>query len=57
MALSGTLYEMQDNGEIDLVLTEAAARHDARGRLVYREPLVWLAHAIPIISRAPRHCR
>ncbi|EPE95371.1 LysR substrate-binding domain-containing protein [Rhizobium grahamii] len=42
VALSGTLYEMQDNGEIDLVLAKRRLG-DARGRLVYREPLVWLA--------------
>ncbi|KQV14185.1 LysR family transcriptional regulator [Rhizobium sp. Root1203] len=42
VALSGTLYEMQDSGEIDLVLAKRRLG-DARGRLVYREPLVWLA--------------
>jgi DNA-binding transcriptional LysR family regulator len=42
VALSGTLYEMQDNGEIDLVLAKRRLG-DARGKLVYREPLVWLA--------------
>lgn len=42
VALSGALYEMQDNAEIDLVLAKRRLG-DARGRLVYREPLVWLA--------------
>ncbi len=42
VALSGTLYEMQDSGEIDLVLAKRRLG-DAHGRLVYREPLVWLA--------------
>ncbi len=42
VALSGTLYEMQDNGELDLVLAKRRLG-DTRGRLVYREPLVWLA--------------
>ncbi|MDX2384418.1 LysR family transcriptional regulator [Sinorhizobium medicae] len=42
VALSGVLYQMQDNGEIDLVLAKRRLG-DARGQLVYREPLVWLA--------------
>jgi len=42
VALSGALYEMQDNGEIDLVLAKRRLG-DARGKLVYREPLIWLA--------------
>ncbi|WFU08205.1 LysR family transcriptional regulator [Rhizobium sp. CB3090] len=42
VALSGTLYEMQDNGDLDLVLAKRRLG-DARGKLVYREPLVWLA--------------
>ncbi|MDX3929287.1 MAG: LysR substrate-binding domain-containing protein [Shinella sp.] len=42
VALSGTLYQMEDNGEIDLVLAKRRLG-DVRGRLVYREPLVWLA--------------
>jgi DNA-binding transcriptional LysR family regulator len=42
VALSGALYEMQDNGELDLVLAKRRLG-DTRGRLVYREPLVWLA--------------
>ncbi|MCV9966483.1 LysR substrate-binding domain-containing protein [Pararhizobium sp. BT-229] len=42
VALSGTLYQMQDEGAIDLVLAKRRIG-DARGQLVYREPLVWLA--------------
>jgi DNA-binding transcriptional LysR family regulator len=42
VALSGVLYEMQDNGDLDLVLAKRRLG-DARGKLVYREPLVWLA--------------
>jgi DNA-binding transcriptional LysR family regulator len=42
VALSGALYEMQDNGELDLVLAKRRLG-DTRGTLVYREPLVWLA--------------
>jgi DNA-binding transcriptional LysR family regulator len=42
VALSGVLYEMQDNGELDLVLAKRRLG-ETRGRLVYREPLVWLA--------------
>ncbi|AYG60412.1 LysR family transcriptional regulator [Rhizobium jaguaris] len=42
VALSGTLYEMQDNGDLDLVLAKRRLG-DIRGTLVYREPLVWLA--------------
>ncbi|MDP9813527.1 DNA-binding transcriptional LysR family regulator [Rhizobium tibeticum] len=53
VALSGTLYEMQDNGEIDLVLAKRRLG-DARGRLVYREPLVWLARDPEhVLSSAP----
>ncbi len=42
VALSAVLYQMQDVGELDLVL---AKRHlgESRGQLLYREPLVWLA--------------
>ena len=42
VALSGVLYEMQDNGDRDLVLAKRRLG-DVRGKLVYREPLVWLA--------------
>ncbi|MGX5830906.1 LysR substrate-binding domain-containing protein [Mesorhizobium sp. 43Arga] len=56
VALSGVLYQMQDNG--DLVLAKRRLG-DSRGRLVYREPLVWLARdpehvlslaALPLIA-------
>ncbi|EUB97106.1 transcriptional regulator, LysR family [Rhizobium sp. CF080] len=42
VALSAVLYQMQDIGALDLVL---AKRHigETHGRLLYREPLVWLA--------------
>ena len=42
VALSAVLNQMQDAGELDLVL---AKRHpgETHGRLLYREPLVWLA--------------
>jgi DNA-binding transcriptional LysR family regulator len=58
VALSGLLYEMQDNGELDLVLAKRRLG-DSRGQLVYREPLVWLARdpehvlslaALPLIA-------
>lgn len=61
VALSGVLYEMQDNGELDLVLAKRRLG-DSRGRLVYREPLVWLARdpehvlslaALPLIAFPP----
>ena len=61
VALSGTLYEMQDKGELDLVLGKRRLG-DTRGRLVYREPLVWLARdpdhvlslpALPLIAFPP----
>ncbi|SSC68559.1 LysR family transcriptional regulator [Ciceribacter selenitireducens] len=42
VALSGVLYQMQDSGEIDLVFAKRRLG-DQRGRLVYREPLIWLA--------------
>ena len=42
VALSGVLYDMQLNGEVDLVFAKRLMG-DNRGRLVYREPLVWLA--------------
>jgi DNA-binding transcriptional LysR family regulator len=62
VALSGTLYEMQDRGEIDLVLAKRRLG-DPHGQLVYREPLVWLARdpsrlpdeskAVPLIAFPP----
>lgn len=62
VALSGVLYEMQDGGEIDLVLAKRRLG-DSRGRLVFREPLVWLSRepelaghsggAVPLIAFPP----
>ncbi|MDQ0321840.1 DNA-binding transcriptional LysR family regulator [Pararhizobium capsulatum DSM 1112] len=61
VALSGALYQMQDEGAIDLVLAKRRVG-DPRGRLVYREPLVWLARdpervlrdeALPLIAFPP----
>ena len=42
VALSAPLYQMLEVGDLDLVL---AKRHigESQGRLLYREPLVWLA--------------
>ena len=42
VALSAVLYQMQELGDLDLVL---AKRHigETHGQLLYREPLVWLA--------------
>lgn len=62
VALSAVLYQMQDVGDLDLVL---AKRHvgETQGRLLYREPLVWLARdpdhvlsrgdALPLIAFPP----
>lgn len=50
VALSGVLYQMQDGGEIDLVLAKRRLG-DPRGELVYREPLVWLARDPARIKR------
>lgn len=52
VALSATLYQMQDVGELDLVL---AKRHlgETHGRLLYREPLVWLARDPDFFSAGP----
>jgi len=61
VALSGPLFVMQDNGEIDLVLAKRRLG-ETRGRLVHREPLVWLArdpdhslsqHPLPLIAFPP----
>jgi DNA-binding transcriptional LysR family regulator len=52
VALSAVLYQMQDAGDLDLVL---AKRHigETQGRLLYREPLVWLARDPEhVLSRA-----
>lgn len=50
VALSGVLFQMQEVGELDLVL---AKRHigETHGRLLYREPLVWLARDADILLR------
>ncbi len=62
VALSAVLYQMQDIGDLDLVL---AKRHigETHGRLLYRELLVWLARdpdlvltrgdALPLIAFPP----
>lgn len=52
VALSATLYQMQEVGELDLVL---AKRHlgETHGRLLYREPLVWLARDPELVSVGP----
>ncbi|MBP1851605.1 LysR family transcriptional regulator [Rhizobium halophytocola] len=50
VALSGVLYDMQSNGEIDLVFAKRLIG-DIRGKLVYREPLVWLARDPEIVHR------
>lgn len=62
VALSAVLHQMQDEGDLDLVL---AKRHvgETHGRLLYREPLVWLARdpdlilsrgdALPLIAFPP----
>ena len=50
VALSAVLYQMQEAGDLDLVL---AKRHagETQGRLLYREPLVWLARDPDLLSR------
>ncbi|MDP9836143.1 DNA-binding transcriptional LysR family regulator [Neorhizobium huautlense] len=50
VALSGVLFQMQEVGELDLVL---AKRHigETHGRLLYREPLVWLARDADVLLR------
>ncbi|TCM53239.1 DNA-binding transcriptional LysR family regulator [Rhizobium sp. PP-F2F-G48] len=62
VALSAVLNQMQEAGDLDLVL---AKRHigETHGRLLYREPLVWLAldpdllmsrgNALPLIAFPP----
>lgn len=62
VALSDTLRQMQNDGDLDLVF---AKRHpgETHGRLLYREPLVWLARdpdallartqALPLITFPP----
>jgi DNA-binding transcriptional LysR family regulator len=62
VALSAVLHQMQDAGDLDLVL---AKRHvgETHGRLLYREPLIWMAqdpdlllsrgNALPLIAFPP----
>lgn len=62
VSLSGVLYQMQDNGELDVVLAKRRVG-DLLGRYLYREPLVWLARdpdlmlsrtdALPLIAFPP----
>lgn len=62
VALSGVLYQMQDNGELDVVLAKRRLG-DKLGHFLYREPLVWLARdpdmvlsrsdALPLITFPP----
>ena len=59
--ISATLYQMMDAGEIDLVLCKRRAGDD-RGRLVWRDHLVWIgteatridpAQPLPLILYTP----
>jgi DNA-binding transcriptional LysR family regulator len=62
VSLSGVLYQMQDNGELDVVLAKRRLG-DKLGHFLYREPLVWLARdpermlnqpdALPLIAFPP----
>ena len=62
VSLSGVLYQMQDNGELDVVLAKRRLG-DQLGHFLYREPLVWLAKepdavlsrkdALPLIAFPP----
>lgn len=62
VSLSGVLYQMQDNGELDVVLAKRRVG-DKLGHFLYREPLVWLARdpervvnrpdALPLIAFPP----
>lgn len=62
VALSAVLYQMQDAGDLDLVLAKRRLS-ETNGRLLYREPLVWLARdpeklmsrdgALPLIAFPP----
>ncbi|MFD9335437.1 LysR substrate-binding domain-containing protein [Streptomyces sp. NPDC060028] len=40
--LSGTLHERLDAGRLDLVLAKRRGRGDERGRLVWRDRMVWI---------------
>ncbi|OLP59129.1 LysR family transcriptional regulator [Xaviernesmea oryzae] len=62
VALSADLYQMLELGDLDLVLAKRRVG-ETRGRLLYREPLVWLARepervaaragALPLIAFPP----
>ncbi|MBB5703272.1 DNA-binding transcriptional LysR family regulator [Ochrobactrum daejeonense] len=62
VALSAVLYQMQDAGDLDLVLAKRYVG-ETHGQLLYREPLVWLARdpdhvlrrgdALPLIAFPP----
>jgi DNA-binding transcriptional LysR family regulator len=62
VALSAELYQMQEAGELDLVLAKRLPG-ETHGELLYREPLVWLARdpdlllaregALPLIAFPP----
>jgi DNA-binding transcriptional LysR family regulator len=62
VALSAELYQMQEAGELDLVLAKRLPC-ETHGELLYREPLVWLARdpdlllaregALPLIAFPP----
>lgn len=62
VSLSGVLYQMQDNGELDVVLAKRRLG-DQLGHFLYREPLIWLAkdpetvlarkEALPLIAFPP----
>ncbi|MCJ7994033.1 LysR family transcriptional regulator [Rhizobium cremeum] len=52
VALSAVLYQMQEAGELDLVLAKRRL-DETHGKLLYREPLVWLARDPEfVLSRA-----
>lgn len=62
VALSAELYQMQEAGDLDLVLAKRLPG-ETHGELLYREPLVWLARdpdlllardgALPLIAFPP----
>ncbi len=53
VALSGELYQMLDAGQLDLVLAKRRLGDD-RGRLVWRERLVWIGReAVPVDTSRP----
>ncbi|TIS98968.1 MAG: LysR family transcriptional regulator, partial [Mesorhizobium sp.] len=48
VALSASLYQMQDVGDLDVVLAKRRIGEE-HGRLLYREPLVWLARSPELV--------